>query len=340
MPSARTRGRPRRRERGVALILALLVLAVLIVLIGQMTATSLHNRTVSENQLADLQNAYAARSGYHQALVYLQADLEKEPNVDSLQERWAGAFDLELAKARVNVSVRDAERFINLSRLVNDKGESQAAVAEQLQRLVHVLGHPPEVAERIIDYIDADSKGPFEARARNERLFNAEELLRIEGIPREVLYGGDGKLGLLEFVTAWPREAVDGTGQPGGVVNANTAPAEVLAALSDKMTLGVAQAIVAYRSQPAGAGKLRVFEKVDDVRNVEGMSQEIFASISGHLTVRSEIYEVRVRSAVANIEKIWVYVVHRKGGDKAGMKLLASQRSSDPVSVKAPEPAR
>jgi len=79
----------RTRDRGVALILALLVLVILVVVIMQMSASSLHNRTVADNHLADLQNAYGARAGYARALLFLQADTEEKPDVDSLAERWA-----------------------------------------------------------------------------------------------------------------------------------------------------------------------------------------------------------------------------------------------------------
>ncbi len=74
----------RRQDDGLALLLALLVLAILILLITQMSITSLQNRTVADNHLGDLQNSYAARSGYHLGVIYLMADLEKEPEADSL----------------------------------------------------------------------------------------------------------------------------------------------------------------------------------------------------------------------------------------------------------------
>src|SRR5262245_27567205 len=69
----------KRKDEGIALILALLVLVILVVVILQMTASSLHNRTLAENHLADLQNTYGARAGYQRALIFLQLDLEKAP---------------------------------------------------------------------------------------------------------------------------------------------------------------------------------------------------------------------------------------------------------------------
>ena len=336
---------PRRRDRGIALLLALLILAMLVILIGQMTVTSLHNRTTAENPLADLKNAYGTRSGYHHAILYLAADLDKTPNVDTLHERWASPIDLDLAGARVSVEVKDSERFLNLSHLVNEKGETNAAVAERLRRLVLILHLPPETAERIIDYIDGDTRGSFESGARNEPPYSLDELLRIEDLPREALFGsaegGEPRKGLLEFLSVWPR----GTGKeeptPAGAVNVNTAPAEILWALSDKMTPALADAIVAHRNTPldSAAGGFQDFQSVEDVRKVQGMTDEIFQEISKSLVVRSYTFEARARCATGHVERGWNYVIRRLA-DKKRMSLLASQRMSDFAAARPPEGER
>src|SRR6185295_7146175 len=145
------------------------------------------------------------------ALLYLEADQELAPDVDSLRETWATPMEFSLGKAQVRVQICDAERFINLSMLTNEKGEPNPVVVQQLKRLVKNLKFTPDIADRIVDYIDADTKGEFEARAKNEKLFNLEELLRIEGLTGEIVYGGvtpEGeRKGLREFLTIWPKTA-------------------------------------------------------------------------------------------------------------------------------------
>ncbi len=353
----RLKGMRRTRDGGVALLLALLVLVILILLVNQMTVTSLHDRTISENHLADLQNTYGTRSGYHQALLFLQDDTERAPNVDSLRERWASPLSVQLGRADVQVTVLDTERFISLARLVNDKGEVNATVAAQLRRLVRILRHPPDTADRIIDYIDADTKGSYESRARNDRLMNAEELLRVEGMEPEVLYGGtvagEPRKGILEFVTVWPRMALappppaasggtpppppeePGTAAP-ALVNLNTAPAEVLEALSDEMTPQAAQAIVSWRLQPAADAQPQQFSSVDEIKNVPGLPSSVADSIKNACTVKATTFEIRAKSRVGNVEKTWVYVVARESGDKKSLKLLSSQRLNDFVTAKPP----
>jgi len=312
----------KRKDRGIALILALLVLIILVVVILQMTASSLHNRTLAENHLSDLQNTYGARAGYARAMIFLAADLEKAPEVDSLKERWATPFEFQLGKAQVQVTITDSERFINLSQLTNDKGELNAVVAAQLRRLLKILRHTPDIADRIIDYIDADTRGEFEARAKNDKLYNLEELLRIDGVTPEIVFGGtfEGveRKGLREFLTIWPKTPPEGGAQP-GIVNINTASSEVLQSLSDLMTQGVAEAIVAFRTQgaPGQPGQTQEFQKPDDIKRVQGMSDGIYASISGQITVKASTFEIRTRGTVGKVEKSWVYVVQRKGGAPA-----------------------
>jgi type II secretory pathway component PulK len=333
--------RRRRRDRGaIALILALMVLIVLALVVTQMSSTSVHNRTVAENYLADLQNTYGTRSGYAHARLLLEADLEAGAQVDTLHERWAAPLSIEVGRAQVEVSIRDAERALNLSALVNDKGEPNAPVVAALRRLVALLGHPVDVAERIVDYVDADGRGGFETRARNRRLMDVDELLRIEGLGPEVLYGvpegEENPRGLLEYVTVWPVQAT-------WSVNVNTAPPEVLRALSDEMTAPVAAAIAAWRAGRDSDGRPREFRAVEDVKQVPGMTDEIFASIQGSLAVRSSVFEVRVRSRVGRVEKGWLYVVRRTAasGDRAGsLKLLAARRMNDLVTARPPEEGR
>lgn len=338
-PGVRLKGvnRRRRDEGAVTLILSLLVLVVLALVVTQMSTTSVHTRTVAENHWADLQNTYGTRSGYAHARLLLEADLETASEVDSLHERWAAPLSIDVGRAQVEVSIRDSERALNLSALVNDKGEPNPPVVAALRRLLALLGHPAEVAERIVDYVDADGRGGFETRARNRRLLDLDELLRIEGVGPEVLHGSpdrqDAPRGLLEYVTVWPVQAT-------WSVNVNTAPPEVLQALSEEMTAPVAAAIAAWRAGRGPDGRPQEFRRVEDIKQVSGMTDEIFSSIQGFLAVRSSVFEVRARSRVGRVEKGWLYIVHRSPPqqDRAGaLKLVASRRMNELVTVRPPE---
>ncbi len=333
----------RRNERGIALLLALLVLTILIILIAQMSVTAANNKAVTQNYLNDLQNGYGARAGYHQGVLYIEAEMEKGSKTDSLGAKWAQPITVKLGASTVKVSIEDSERRINLSQINTDDGKVNAVVGNQLRRLCEALGHPTEVAERILDYIDADTKGNYEEGARNARPYNLEELLRVKDVPKEALYGGDlegKKVGaLLDFVTLWPRSKTEGA-QP-GVVNVNTAAIEVLLSLSDKMSASVGQGIVAYRTTRKPDGSLQSFESAEDLKKVNGMTEDLFNDLKSQGTVQSTHFEIRVRSTVGHVSKSWLYVVRRQSGSKEGeagkIALVSSQKTSDFLSVAPPE---
>jgi type II secretory pathway component PulK len=327
--------RRRTRDRGIALLMALLVLVLLIILVGQMAIGTRHDRALADNRLSDLQNTYAARSGYHRAALVLRSDLEQGADVDTLGEHWAQAIELDLGKGHVTASILDTERFISLARLVNAKGEVDPVVAAQLRRLVRILRHPPDAADRIIDYIDADNKGSYETRARNERLLNAEELLRVEGLAPEVLYGGtvagETRKGILDFVTVWPRTTTETAAA--ARINVNTASAEVLEALADEMTPTLAAAVAAWRMQPGADGRPQGFRKVEELKNVPGMGP-VYDAIAPACGVKSTTFEIRSRASAGNVQKTWIFVAQRT---EKGVSLLSSQRLNDFLTVKPEE---
>lgn len=314
-------------------------MTVLILLVAQMTVTSTHNRTVSENLLSDLQNSYGTRSGFHRAMIHLQMDSERAATVDALTERWAAPLAFEMGRASVRVTVHDSERGLNLTQLASGK-EAHPAVAAQLRRLARILGHPPDSAERIIDYIDANAKGEFEMGARNAPLYNIEELLRIEGLKPEILYGthaeGQARKGLLEFLTLWPQETAKGASLPAPQINVNTAPSEILQSLSDGMTPGIAEAIVARRSEQTPEGRPRHFQTTAELAEITAIPREVLAEITPQVSVRSSTFEIRVRSQAGTLERAWVYVVRREASKEQALKLVASQRQNDLLTVHPP----
>jgi type II secretory pathway component PulK len=116
----------------------------------------------------------------------------------------------------------------------------------------------------------------------------------------------------------------------------NTAPAEVLASLSDEMSLPAAEAIVAWRLRPGPDGRPQGFAKVEELKSVPGVTGAVYDSISPALSVKSSIFEIRVRSSIQNIEKAWIYVVRRGSGAKGELTLLSQQRLNDFLSVRPP----
>jgi len=320
--------RSRRRERGIALLLALLVLAILILLVGQMVITSAHNRSVSRNATAALQNEYGALAGYRLALVRLEADAKKSPDLDTLDDLWASPFTVAVGISLVQGRITDAERRFNLSALVNSEGEVVPAAKDQLVRLISILGHEgAENAARIVDYVDADTQGDYEAGAKNAPLLNLQELQRVEGLKREVLFGDVQRRGILPYVTVWPK---------GGAVkiNPNTATVEVIQSLDDDMTPELAQAIVSWRGSTAEDGKKKSFTKAEDLLAVPGMTNPLQAKIAGRLVYKSSAFEVHVISTAGGVVRKELYVVGRGAKSDSPFELLGAMREHDYFDLK------
>jgi general secretion pathway protein K len=332
----------RRRERGIALLLALLVLTILILLVGQMTLSGAHNRSVSRNATAALQNEYGVLAGYHQAVVRIQADNDRNPQVETLDDVWNAGFAFQLGHCQVSGRIVDVERRFNLSGLVNEDGEIIEEAKAQLQRLIQNLGHEAvENAERIADYIDLDTKGAYEAGARNARLLNLQELQRIEGLKRDVLFGDGQRRGILPFLSVWPKD--------GGLkINPNTASVEVLQSLDEEMTLEQATAIIAWRDVVEEGGRKRAFKSIEDVKKVTELGAELIQRISGRLAYKAQAFEIRITSAGFNVERKELYVVGWKGAPQEGegegeqtghttLKLLGSMREHEYFDLKPDE---
>lgn len=330
-----------RRDRGIVLLLALLVLTILIILVGQIVLATAHNRTVADSAMYDLQNSYGTKAGYEIAIHYLLADAEKAPDVDTADEKWSQPQSVQVGKAAVSVRIEDCERRINLAMMVNDKGEPNLKVVARLKRLLRNFGHDETVADRILDYQDSDTKGEYEANARNERLYGLEELQRIDGIKREVLLGDESRKGIISFLTVWPRTQGQGATFV-GAINVNTAGPEVLESLDDELTSTIANAIIARRSTKNADGTSQAFKSVNDLHDVSGMTDKLYQAIQDQVVVRASAFEIHCRSAVNTVEKKWVYAVSRTAGQgqqqgAPAAALITSQREPEFLSIKPTE---
>jgi type II secretory pathway component PulK len=293
-----------------------------------MAVTSAHNLSVSRNATAALQNEYGALAGYRHGLIRLEVDAKRSPDLDTLDDLWASPFVLTVGIAQVQGRITDAERRFNLSGLVTAEGEVVPEAKDQLVRLLQILGHEAaENAARIVDYVDADTKGDYEAGAKNAPFLNLQELQRVEGLKREVLFGDAQRRGLLPYVTVWPK---------GGPVrvNPNTATVEVIQSLDADLTPELAQAIVSWRGSTAEDGKKKTFGKAEDLLAVPGMTNPLQAKIAGRLVFKAAAFEVRVVSTAGTVVRKELYVVGR--GEKAGspLELLGAMREHDYFNLK------
>jgi general secretion pathway protein K len=305
-----------KNEKGVALVLALAVIALLVSLVVDFSYTMMVDLTLAAN-LRDAQKAfYDARSGIELARHLLQED---DPAYDALDEDWAllpehPGFLSEDDEGRFKVTIEDEAAKIPINELiVGDKVDLMRR--SQLERLFEVLELDSELIDPIIDWLDPDNNpGPFGAEdpyyetlpspypCKNGPLSALEELLLVKGMTEEILYGQDEKKGLIHYLSVYSEDKV----------NINTATAEVLQSLSDAIDKNLAQAIIDYRQEAPFKDKI----KYDDIKSLPGMTLEIFNELNDQCDIKSSIFSLHVQGQVREIKQVIYTVLKRDDKDK------------------------
>ncbi len=257
------------RQRGVALITVLLVVAIVTVVSAAMVARQQLSIRATSNQLQARQAWHYALGGEALAQAILARDLKGgEPGaaaIDHLLEPWAQPLPaFEIDQGEILVRIEDLAGRFNLNDLLRDQQPNPAAV-EQFRRLLLRLQISAPYAERLLDWIDPDQQPSGELgaednvylgldtpyRSAGRRLHDLSELRLLLDMREEDFQR------LAPYVVALP---------PNVPLNVNTASATVLSSLSDNLSLGAAESLVelrrsapfrnsaAFLAQPAMAG--------------------------------------------------------------------------------------
>ncbi len=221
----------RHRQRGIALITALILvafatlLAVAIGFNGALTA----RRTMAVFTVAE---GLQLGAGAEAMAAYLLKQDARNTRQDALDEDWAqpyGPVELD-AGALLEAVIDDQQGRFNLNNLITAGGLSDPLARAQFERLLELLDLDTRLAALLTDWIDTDQEPtlpdgaedglylglPTPYRAPNMPLSNITELLALPGMTRANFDR------LAPYVTALP---------PGQPLNLCTAPGAVLDAL-------------------------------------------------------------------------------------------------------------
>ncbi len=222
--------RDRRRERGVALVMVLgLVALVSVWAVESVTGDSIALRREENLKLAT-QAMLAAESGLELGQRVLRDD---DPTTDSLDETWAQPTPpFPVDDGMVSGRIVDANRFFNLDDLVDEQGKPRPQQVAIARRLFVRIGLDPALVDALVDWMDVDDVpfGPGGAedlsyfdkpwRVKNAPLDRLEEVRMVRGFDDRALDK------LRRVATAWPHQGVT-------PINLNTAVREVLLSLAD-----------------------------------------------------------------------------------------------------------
>lgn len=237
------------RQRGIALVTALLVVAVAAIAAAAMLVT--HNVAVHRSSnLRFVEQAWWYGAGVENWIGEILRKDREANDIDHLKEDWAQPVDyLPIEGGFVSGQILDQQGCFNLNNLDGPHAE-QAAL--QLRRLLGFLpaGDPynaPALIQSIQDWIDRDPDprppggaedgiytgldAPY--RTANQPMQSVSELMLVNGMTPE-LYRT-----LAPYVCALPGNET--------AINVNTADAVVLASLAEGLTLKDGETLAARR---------------------------------------------------------------------------------------------
>ena len=238
----------RARQRGVAIVLAMSVVALAAMAAATIMATQSTWARHSALQAEHVQAQALLQVGVDWARAMLSDD-RRASTVDHLGEPWALRLPpIPVENGKLAGYIEDQQSRFNLNNLVKDGKVSLTELA-RFRRLLAILGLPTHLAAALADWVDADNEPQPQGNgaedsyylaqnppylAANRPLTDVAELAAVRGYDENV------RAVLRPFVSALPRTTA---------VNANTAPAEVLAAVIEGLDLDAARALVAQRER-------------------------------------------------------------------------------------------
>jgi general secretion pathway protein K len=291
----------RHRQRGAALITAVLIVALAATTAGVM----LQRQSATLNQAALVMTRAQAdlysRAGIDWARAVVALDQKSAGTVDHLGEPWASPMlGLPVEGAVIGGSLADAQARFNLNNLVNGNARNEAEV-EAFKRLLTGLQLAPDLAEAVVDWIDADdaltgSGGAEDAyylslpqpyRTANQPLVQVEELLRVKGFDAKTFAR------LKPYVTALPGRTL---------VNANTAAPQVLAAYLAESPDDEVRKLVAARA-------VKPFASIEDLKSrAKGANGE---AIQRAFDVKTAFFLAEVSVSAEGVETLTEALLRR-----------------------------
>ena len=287
------------RARGVALLLALIIVALVSAAAAGMIWQQERAVAIEGAERARAQSAWILNGALDWARLILREDeranRQRGKAFDSLDEPWAQP----LAEARLSAflaadrdnnadsgpeafisgAITDAQARLNLRGLVDAAGQPQPAMMAALTRLADLVGAPGDTAERLASALGQARPGapgtPWLMPARYEDL-------AWLGIDQATLAR------LAPYVDLLPTPTT---------VNANTAPREVLAAIIDGLDLGGAERLVQqrqrepFRDQAELSAQLPQTGVTADPARVSVTTQHFF--VAGRLRLEDRVLEER-----------------------------------------------
>jgi len=297
-------------ERGIAMILALLVLALLVAMILEFDADARRELKEAAAFRDGLKATTLGQAGVQAARAILQQDSQLEQRTgqafDALTDIWATPItNYQLGDGVISAGLTDERGKLNLNDLANlpDLKIREIRI-KKLKRLFDLVQVDPRLVDAVADWVDADdvaetngAETPYYQslrpayKAANGPMQTLSDLYLLKGFTDEVVQR------LTPYVTVYPS-----TGD--GWINLNTADPVVLQALDPRISTAMAQEIIQARP-------FRTIQDADRVSGFEPIAKEL--RLTSGYQIKTDLFSVRVSVRVQEVTKVAKAVLHRQG---------------------------
>lgn len=310
-----TRSPPPRTQRGVALLVSLLVVALATVLIAALLDRGELDFARTRNQLLEAQaQAYARGLEIYAARVLQQewASGGGSGN-DSNSSAWAVPLPpTPVPQGVISATMRDRNGCFNLNNLVDASGQPAAPWPDKFRRLLRVLQLDPAIADAVVAWMNPQpgADDPYYLsqavpyRQARRGFVHVSELRLVKGVSGAVYAA------LLPHVCALPR---------GTRINVNTATVPVLMTIDGVSTQEMAQRI--WQGGHANYGSLNELAKIVPAIQAQGL----------YYGVRSTYFLARGDITLDGQPFTFYSLIERRlgSGSDGGIRVIARGRGSD-----------
>lgn len=298
-------------ERGIALLLTLLVLTLLVAMILEFDAEARREYRDAAAFRDNFKATVLARASVQAARGVLQQDFLKDKQTgqafDALTDLWAFPItNYVIGDGLLNAKIEDERGKLNLNDLaVSGNPIAKKATIGRFKRLFAFVQINPDLVDAIVDWVDQDDiPEPSGAeslyyqtlrpsyRAANQPLQTLLELRLIKGMTPEILAK------LSKLVTVY--ESVGDS-----MVNMNTADAFVIQSLHEDITQAIAADIVQARPFKNN--------KTDDLDRVSSF-EAIGKTIRQLYDIKSDLFLARMTVKVNEVTRNAVVILRRDPG--------------------------
>ena len=316
-----------KKYKGFALITSLILISLLSILTFDFAHKNKLDFVMSLNRVLSKKAEYYAYSGYNLALAILFKDTN---GYDCFSDVWAQNIPaIPVGDGIVNFTIEDEKSKFNVNKLISLYGVEDKRREAMFRRILRLLRINENIVYSLADWEDKDSnvlKGGAEGnyymslenpyKPFNTTFITVGEVLLVKDFTwdyyflspdrREIELNNKYKA-LKDYITVYGD----------GLININTASIPVLCSLSRDLTESVAEDIINYRNE-------HPFEKKEDLKNVETISDLLYDEIDSLITVKSNIFRIRIRASMSDIVQVIDAVVMRQS---RGVRVVYFSRS-------------